>query len=201
MFDFFSGTLHTKTPARIVVDVGGVGYELTVPVSTYEKLPETGSAVHVLAYFHVTESHQHLFGFQTEEERALFRMLIAISGIGPKIALSILSGVGGKEFRRAVICGDLDALTQISGIGRKTAERLVVELREKIVLEGGTERELTEGASAVGSVAQDSVSALMGLGYRRHEAGAAVEKVFQTLMTKRASLSVEEVIKASLKLL
>ncbi len=203
MFDYFKGTLRTKMPTRSVVEVNGIGYELTIPASTFQSLPDVDSQVCLLAYFHVTESNQQLIGFLTETERTLFKLLIAISGVGPKMALSILSGIGAEQFREAVISGDIDTLTGISGVGRKTAERLVIELREKIVLLQGFETAPSKKSSAgkKQSLEEDSVVALMVLGYKRAEAGYAVKKVFEAANKKQKELAVEDVVRESFKFL
>lgn len=203
MFDYFKGTLRTKTPVRIVVDLNGVGYELTIPLSTFQALPEIGSDVTILSYFHVNENSQQLIGFLTEQERTLFKLLIAITGVGPKMALSVLSGIGVGQFRDAVIAGNIETLTGISGVGRKTAERLIVELREKIVLLQGEEAVTADKKSSSGKKAlleEDSISALVVLGYKRQEAGQAVRKVFEA-SGKSKNLAVEDIIRESFKYL
>ena len=202
MFDYFKGTLRTKTPVRAVVEVNGIGYELIVPTSTFQALPDTDSQVCLLAYFHVTENNQQLIGFLTEAERALFKLLIAISGVGPKMGLSILSGIGAGQFREAVISGDIETLTGISGVGRKTAERLVIELREKIVLLQGAETASAKKATGKKqSLEEDSIAALTVLGYKRLEAGHAVRRVFATIGKKQKELAVEDVVRESFKFL
>ena len=203
MYDYFKGTLRSKSPVRVVLDVNGVGYEFTVPVSTFQALPDVEAQVSLLAYFHVTENSQQLIGFLSETERSLFKLLIAISGIGPKMALSVLSGIGVDQFREAVISGDIDTLTGISGVGRKTAERLIIELREKIVLLQGQELPLDRkgGVQKKMSLEDDSITALMVLGYKRVEAGQAVKKVFQTSGKKQKELAVEDVVRESFKYL
>ena len=203
MYDYFKGTLRSKSPVRVVLDVNGIGYEFTVPVSTFQALPDVEAQVSLLAYFHVTENSQQLIGFLSETERSLFKLLIAISGIGPKMALSVLSGIGVDQFREAVISGDIDTLTGISGVGRKTAERLIIELREKIVLLQGQELPLDRkgGVQKKMSLEDDSITALMVLGYKRVEAGQAVKKVFQTSGKKQKELAVEDVVRESFKYL
>ena len=202
MFDYFKGTLRTKTPMRAVVEVNGIGYELTIPASTFQALPDADSPVCLLAYFHVTENNQQLIGFLTEGERALFKLLISISGVGPKMALSILSGIGAGQFREAVISGDIEMLTGISGVGRKTAERLVVELREKIVLLQGDEIVSKKGMGGrKPSLEEDSIVALIVLGYKRVEAGYAVKKVFEAAGKKQKELAVEDIVRESFKFL
>lgn len=203
MYDYFKGTLRSKSPVRVVLDVNGIGYEFTVPVSTFQALPDGEAQVTLLAYLHVTENNQQLIGFLTETERSLFKLLIAISGIGPKMALSVISGMGVDQFREAVISGDIETLTGISGVGRKTAERLIVELREKIVLLQGQESfsDRKGGVQKKMSLEDDSVAALMVLGYKRAEAGHAVKRVFETVGKKQKDISVEDVVRESFKFL
>lgn len=201
MFDFFEGKLRFKSPVRVVIDVGGVGYELIIPLSTYTQLPDVNSNVRLLAHFHVSEVQQQLIGFFHEKERSLFKMLISISGVGPKLALSILSGIGADEFRKAVISGDVDTLTAISRVGRKTAERLIIELREKIVLEGETVETLKRVISPKHLVVEkDSVLALLELGFKRGDAEEAVRKVLHR-RGNGEEWAADQVVRDSLKLL
>lgn len=198
MYHHLTGNLIEKTATKIILDVNGVGYEIRIPVSTFSKLPALGEQVKILTHYHVREDLQALFGFYTDEERELFRMLLSVSGIGPKMALSLLSGVALPELKQAIIQGAVHVLTSIPGIGKKTAERVIVELREKVVLEG-------EGAGASGRgpvnpetvLAEDSMRALVELGYRRQDAKAAVEKALKALEGNKRSVS--EVIRLSLK--
>ena len=126
------GELIFKSPEKIIVDVGGVGFELFIPLSTYFELPKTGEAVHLKVHTHLREDNISLYGFLTEEEKALFQMLIAVSKIGPKIALNFLSKINQKELLRAIASSDVLLLSSIPGIGKKTAERVIYELRDKI---------------------------------------------------------------------
>ena len=134
MYSYLSGILAEKSPTLITVDVNGIGFQLIVPISTSQKLPATGQKVKLLTHHVVREDAQILFGFATEEERSLFKLLLSVSGIGPKLAITILSGLGIEELKQAIVQGSVPALTAVSGIGRKTAERLIVELRERIVV-------------------------------------------------------------------
>lgn len=198
MYHHLTGNLIEKTATKIVVDVNGVGYEIRIPVSTFSKLPALGERVRILTHFHVREDFQALFGFYTAEERELFRMLLSVSGIGPKMALTLLSGVTIPELKQAIIQGSLLVLTSIPGIGKKTAERLIVELREKVVLEG--EEAAASGRAQVNPetvLAEDSMRALVELGYRKQDAKAAVEKALKALEGNKRSVS--EVIRLSLK--
>lgn len=197
MYEFLSGKIVKKEPMRLVVDVNGIGYELLIPLSTFHFLGKPGDSLRVLTHFLVREDHQQLFGFLSEEERTLFRLLLSVTGIGPKLSLSILSGMGISEFRKAVVDGSIPSLTSISGVGRKTAERLIIELREKVLL---LERKSEPGAAPTlkdERLLEDSTQALVSLGYRVPEAKRALQKV---LAEKNAgALSVEELIRASLK--
>ena len=132
MIASLTGILKSKSPTEILVEVHGIGYTVSIPLSTYEKLGDIGSSVSLLTHFHVREDVMQLFGFFTEEERRLFKLLISVSGIGPKIAQSILSGMNVEELKSHLVSGNVNALTAIPGVGRKTAERLIVELRDKV---------------------------------------------------------------------
>ncbi len=182
----------------IVVDVNGVGYELPIPVSTYGALPETGQNIKILTHYVIREDFQALYGFYTEEERHLFRMLLSISGIGPKSGLTVLSGISIQEFKRAIVDGDVVTLTSIPGIGRKTAERLVVELREKVLV--GDRKQAGSATDVLYSqneLVEDSLRALVELGYKKPAAQAAIQKAVKQL--DKSKLSVPELVRTSLK--
>ena len=132
MISYLRGNIVRKSPAELVIDVNGVGYSVTIPLSTFETLGETNGPTTILTYMHVREDIMQLYGFATEGERELFKMLISVSGIGPKMAQGILSGLSAPELREAIIRGNLAALTAISGVGKKTAERIIIELRDKL---------------------------------------------------------------------
>lgn len=198
MYQYLAGKLVEKTATMIVVDVNGVGYELPIPVSTFGALPETGAAIRILTHYVVREDFQALYGFYTEAERQLFRMLLSISGIGPKSALTVLSGISIQEFKRAIVDGDVVSLTAIPGIGRKTAERLVVELREKILV--GDRKPTGSAVDALhgqSDLVEDSLRALVELGYKKQAAQAAILKAVKQL--DKAKLSVPELVRTSLK--
>ena len=133
MISTLQGTLVSKSPMEVVVDVCGVGYGLQIPLSTYEAIGNVNSDVRLFTYLHVREDSLQLFGFATDEERALFRLLVSVNGIGPRMAQGILSGSSVNEIRDHIVQGNLSALTTIPGIGKKIAERMIIELREKIV--------------------------------------------------------------------
>src|SRR3989338_7573255 len=198
MYSFLAGVLAEKSPTVITIDVGGIGFQLLVPLSTSQKLPEVGEKVKVLTHHVVREDAQLLFGFLREEERALFKLLLGVSGIGPKSALTILSCLGIRELKKAIVQGSVLALTAIPGIGRKTAERLIIELREKIVIEGRLDPEgIPVILSKHEALAQDSLRALVSLGYSKQDAKAAIQKVLSQKGNDR--LNAESLIRESLK--
>jgi Holliday junction DNA helicase RuvA len=166
------GRLLRKEPQEAVVDVGGVGYRVTIPLSTFYRLGEPGSEVTLLTHTHVREDALALFGFLTPVEQALFERLIAVSGVGPKLAVGVLSGIEAPDLVTALRSNDLARLTRIPGVGKKTAERLVLELKDKL-------QELPASAAAPaapGGAAEDVASALVHLGYSRPEAERAAER-------------------------
>jgi holliday junction DNA helicase RuvA len=198
MYAYISGKLVEKTAASAIVESGGVGYQINIPVSTFASLPELGQQVKILTHFVVREDVQALFGFYTEEERQLFRLLLSVSGVGPKSALTVLSGIPISEFKRAIIDGNLAVLTGVPGIGRKTAERLVVELREKIVLDDKRSAgPAIEKMQVQDVLIEDSLQALIELGYRKQNAQEAIRKAVKTL--EAGKYSVPDLIRASLK--
>jgi len=162
------GRIATKTPPQITVDVGGLGYELEAPMSTFFLLPAVGEEVRLLTHLVVREDAHILYGFATEEERRLFRSLIKVSGVGPKIALALLSGISVDAFAQCVHNQDIAALTRVPGIGRKTAERLVVEMKDRL---GSPESAAASAASVPGASPEaEAFGALVALGYRPAEA-------------------------------
>ena len=174
MLSQIKGKLLEKSPTRVVVDVGGIGFEIHVPVSTFEKLPELGEQVLLLTHLHVREDILQLFGFWAEKDRRLFQLLISISGVGPRMGLGILSSVSVEEFSGAVANNNFSILTKIPGVGKKTAQRLVIELKDK--LSGGIELP-SEQVSIKDDIIEQAVLAMVSLGYRPAEAQKAVEKV------------------------
>ncbi|MDD5766265.1 MAG: Holliday junction branch migration protein RuvA [Candidatus Marinimicrobia bacterium] len=174
------GSLILRQPYSFSNYINGVGYQLTIPLSTYESLPAPHQMAKLLTYFHVREDIQALYGFATEDERNLFLMLIGISGIGPKMAVTILSGASPEQFKRRIISGDVKALTLIPGIGLKTAKRIIIELREKLVGKDETVPEEMDEFSA-GLDRDEALKALLSLGYRRNEALNALKKAHQQI--------------------
>lgn len=198
MITFLQGKLVEALPTQVAVDVNGVGYEALIPLSSFDKLPQPGQPVKLLTQLVVREDAHTLYGFMSEEERDLFRLLIhTVSGIGPKTALNVLSGISVTAFRGAVANGDLKSLSKISGVGKKTAERIVVELKDKIGMAGAW-----EAASAKHGLApdeqriNDAVLALVALGFKQVEAHDSV-RAAQTMLGTQAT--VEELVRACLK--
>jgi holliday junction DNA helicase RuvA len=193
------GQLLEKQPTRVVIEDGhGVGYELAIPVSTFQRLPEAGSAVALLTQLIVREDALLLFGFGSTDERDLFRVLITISGVGPKIALAILSGIELERFREAVLAGDTALLRTIPGIGKKMAERLVVELRDRLPAGSGAaaggEREARE-LGCPPEVYRDTVAAMVSLGYTSAAATAAAKRA---LAGHRGPMAIDELLRRAL---
>lgn len=172
MIGRLNGTLAAKQPPQIVIDVGGVGYEVDVPMSTFYALPATGERVQLMTHYVVREDAHLLFGFATNDERAAFRQLIKVTGIGPKVALAVLSGLSVAELNQAIMMQDVKRLTRVPGIGTKTAERLLLELKGKAVAAGAP------GAAAhIATLADDVVNALLALGYNEKEAAGACREL------------------------
>ena len=194
MIAFLRGRLADKNPARIVVDVQGVGYAVSIPLSTFEHLPEVGSTVTLLTHLQVREDAFQLYGFGSENERAFFRHLISVNGIGPRIAQSILSGISVSDLREQIIQGNVGALTAIPGIGKKTAERLVLELREKVVR---LESAATPTSRPAEDIRTQALLALTSLGYSRPVAEKALRNVFNE--SPGVALTIEELIKKALR--
>jgi Holliday junction DNA helicase RuvA len=178
MISFLRGKLLDTLPTQVTVEVQGIGYEVLIPLSSYDKLPPPGQEVRLLTHLAVREDAHTLYGFMTSAERDLFRLLInTVSGIGPKIALNVLSGISVTAFRGAVANSDFKALSQISGVGKKTAERIVVELKDKIGAAGAWEASSAQRSlSAEDQKLNDAVLALMALGFKQVEAHDAVRK-------------------------
>ena len=177
MISHLRGTLLEKHPNQVIVDVHGVGYEVTIPVSAYSSLPDAGGAVRLHIYTHVREDILALFGFLTQDDKALFEKLIGVSGIGPKLAITALSGLTTEDLRAAIRNGMVEQLVRIPGVGKKTAERMVLELRDKMgPATAGPVAATGEPTSQFSSVEEDVISALMNFGASRPAAEAAVAK-------------------------
>ena len=195
MIASLKGVLFHKSTNHIIVDVHGVGYGVVVPLGTFYKLPGTGSQVQLVIHTHVAQDAVKLFGFLDHRERDLFRLLISISGIGPKLAINILSGISSEDLSGAISGGDLGRLVGIPGVGKKTAERMIFELKDKIttVIFGGSP------AGAPGTaVKEDALSALINLGYKNNVAKDAIDRV----CAKRGEgVTLEVLLPESLKIL
>ncbi|MGH7496259.1 MAG: Holliday junction branch migration protein RuvA [bacterium] len=190
------GRLLEKTPTRILLDVHGVGYEISIPLSTFEALGAAGEDATLLTHLHVREDALQLFGFATAKEKQLFQLLIAVTGVGPKVAQSILSGCEVPVFCRYIQHNDLAALTAIPGIGKKTAERLVMELRDRIApLLAPAEK--TGAGKTPARVSEEALLALISLGYPH----ANAEKAMRQALVEHGDLPVEDLIKRALRYL
>lgn len=189
MIAYLHGKLTETAPTHVVVDCGGVGYSVFIPLSSYDKLPVRGGDVKLLTYHHVNaqDGTQQLFGFATGEEREMFLLLISISGIGPKLACNILSSASITGLRNAIAAGDTKTLSSLRGIGKKTAERLVLELKDKVS---------GEAKAPADPRLADAVLALVSLGYKQVDAHKAVVAVAGKLDSKA---SVEEIVRAALR--
>ena len=192
MISYIRGVLAEKEPTRAVIEAGGVGYELLVPLSTYEKLPRVGSEVKLLAYHCVREDDEILFGFWADDEKAMFAKLTSVSGVGPKIALAILSGSSVAELSMSIAGGDAKRISAIKGVGKKTAEKICVELRDKVsefAFSGSGDR------NVAAPLARDAVAALRALGFNEETSSKMVADV----LAKDSSIdSVEKIIKLAL---
>jgi Holliday junction DNA helicase RuvA len=198
MISFLQGKLVEALPTQIIVDVHGVGYEVLIPLSSYDKLPAPGHEIKLLTHLAVREDAHVLYGFMSAAERELFRLLInTVTGIGPKIALNVLSGISVTAFRGAVASNDVKALSQVSGVGRKTAERIVVELKDRIGVAGAWEAASAQRAlSAEDQKLNDAVLALMALGFKQVEAHDSVRHAQISL---GIHATVEELVRSCLK--
>ena len=198
MIAYLRGQLIEALPTQIIVEVGGVGYDVLIPLSSFDKLPQHGQAIKLLTHLVVREDAHILYGFMSEPERTLFKLLIhAVSGIGPKTALNILSGISVTAFRGAVAGSDVKMLSQISGVGKKTAERIIIELKDKIGPGGVLEAQSAARAlSAPEQKINDAVLALIALGFKPAEAHETVRGA-QAVLGPEAGI--EELVRASLK--
>jgi Holliday junction DNA helicase RuvA len=203
MIAYLSGNLLSKQANTCIIDITGVGYEVTIPLSTFYDLEEVGTLVQLRIYTHVREDALQLYGFKTARERELFLRLISVSGIGPKLGITMLSGMSADEIIASIRTNNLARLTSIPGVGKKTAERLVIELRDKVgaLSSPALEEEFaTRGAGACAQqsedvVRDDSLSALINLGYQK----SAAEKAITSAMQEGGDISVEVVLRRSLR--
>lgn len=194
-----SGQVAEKTPNRVTVDVAGVGYDVLVPLSTFYVLGEAGTAVTLRIHTHVREDVIALYGFHTRLEQDLFERLIAISGIGPKLALAVLSGIEPSELIRAVRTQDVARLTRIPGVGKKTAERIGLELKDRLPTSLQAIEPATAPSTPADQLRDDLLSALINLGYQRLVAEKAVEKVLQAQPDARFEAALKDVLRGLMK--
>jgi Holliday junction DNA helicase RuvA len=197
MITFLAGKLINALPTQAIVDVGGVGYEVFIPLSSYDKLPPPGQPIRILTHLAVREDAHVLYGFMTAVERDLFRLLVNnVSGIGPKLALAVLSGMSVNTFKAAVVNSDVASLSKISGLGKKTAERIVLELKDKLGVAAAWEAaSATHAPTPEQEQANEAVLALIALGYKQIDAHKAVRE----LQEKGETQSAEELVKLALK--
>jgi Holliday junction DNA helicase RuvA len=196
MISYVRGKLAYKVPMQAVVDVAGVGYGVSISLVTYDQLPALGEDVRLFTHMHVREDRMELFAFSEENEREVFEMLIGVSGIGPSLALTILSGMSLRDLQEAIAHERVSELTSIKGIGKRTAERLVLDLRDKVVV-GASTADGDKPADASGSVnSEEAAMALMALGMSPSEARQAVRKAVER---NGADLTVQQLIKFALK--
>jgi Holliday junction DNA helicase RuvA len=192
MIAFLNGIVHSRSEGELIIDVGGVGYSVEVSNQTLETLPEPGKELRILIYHHFTDSDQRLFGFATAKEKNLFEKLITVKGIGPKLGLTILSGMPAPELMEAMVTQDTAALSRIPGIGKKTAERMVLELKDKLFDESGPS--VVTGSKESRSRREEAISALEALGFRKKDA----EQSVQQIMSASEDLTVSDVVKQAL---
>jgi Holliday junction DNA helicase RuvA len=198
MIAHLHGILTVKAVERVIVDVQGVGYQVLIPLSTYYVLPNLHEPVMLLTTLHVREDAMRLYGFATEAERAVFELLVGVSSIGPRLALNMLSGIAVADLQQAIAHGDVARLQAVPGIGRKTAERVVLELQEKVslLMASSTEQAPEPAVSATDQLVGDVISALLHLGYKRGEAERAVRAVRPQ---DNGSLTLETLLKDALQ--
>ena len=197
MITHLSGTVVEANPSQIIIDVQGVGYEVLIPTSSFSNFPSPGQTAKIFTQLVIREDAHILYGFSTVEERELFRMVNTVTKIGPKIALNLLGGLSPSEFAIVVAEGNIKRLSQISGLGKKTAERIIVELKDKVGIPSRSPFKKAS-QSAADQTAQDAVSTLVALGYKQPDAIRRVEAAAQTMLDKGTDL--EKLVKASLAL-
>ncbi len=192
MIGYIEGLLMSKQPPHLLLKVGGIGYEVEAPMTVFYDLPEVGAAVSLHTHLQVREDAHKLYGFASVRQRDLFRTLLKVSGVGPRVALAILSGLRAEEFERCISDGDIAQLTRVPGIGRKTAERLLVEMRDRLTELGGEGVGLPTDS---GDAEHDALGALVALGYKNAEASRALRAV------RKPGMSSEELIRGALSTL
>jgi len=197
MIASLQGILTFKSPGHITVEVNGVGYRVFIPLSTFYELAEEGSPIALNVFTAVREDAIHLYGFRTAEEKQLFELLLSVNGIGPKLAINLLSGISPADFIRAVFTEDRQTLTKIPGVGKKMAERMILELRDRVIkLAPQAAREEAAAQSPLDAVREDALSALVNLGYRKSAARAVLDRM---LDSAQDGVALEDVLKRALK--
>jgi len=197
MIAHLRGSLQSKSPRSLILDVNGVGYEVTVPLTTFYELPDLGSRVSFHIHTHVRENALQLYGFRTPQEKEVFIRLMGVNGIGPRLAINILSGISAGELVATVRQEDVARLTVIPGVGRKTAERIIVELRDKLAgLDITGERDLAAPQQTSTAILDDALSALLNLGYKRAVAQRAIEQACKLL---QRNITLESVLQECLR--
>ena len=198
MYHYLTGKIVEKNPASVILDVNGVGYAIQIPISTFTSLPELGQSVRILTHFIVREDAHLLFGFMTADERDLFKLLVQhVSGIGPKTALGVLNGISVVAFKGAVVNNDTKTLSQIKGIGKKTAERIILDLKDRIGVVGAWEAASAKHTlSAEDQKINDAVLALISLGYKQTDAHQVIRKTAEKLGD---SANVEKLVREALR--
>jgi Holliday junction DNA helicase RuvA len=200
MITFLEGMLSESLPTQVVINVRGVGYQVLIPLSSFDRLPAPGSPVRILTHLVVREDAHVLYGFSTAEERDLFRLLLHhVSGVGPKLALAILSGMSVEAFKAAVVANDLAAISRISGVGKKTAERVALELKDKVGVAAEWEASSAKNApNETDRAVHDAVLALISLGYKQVEAHKAIKQCLARFPTGAPP---EDLVRQALKVL
>ena len=193
MYDYIRGRMISKSPTHIIIESAGIGYFINIPLSTYDKIPDQGDAK-VFTQMFIREELMTMFGFATIDERAIFKLLISISGIGPKIALAILSGSPLNDFKEAIIKEDVNTIKKIKGIGKKTAERIVLELKGS--MKGVSQQQGSNEEKAKDNLIEDAVMALVSLGYMRAAAEKAVDYALKSFNSEDG---IEALVRLSLK--
>jgi len=193
---FVRGSVASRTPESVVLDVGGIGYEVVVPTRT--RVGAIGDELTLYTHLHVREDCMTLYGFDNMDDRAVFELLISVTGIGPKGAISILSSISPVELRRAIATGNLDRLTAIPGIGRKTAQRIVLELKEKLADVVEDDSDLGAEPDEPGDARSEAAEALIALGFSPHEARRSVSLAIRALKSSNASLTTDSILRRAL---
>ena len=192
MIAYLNGTVGQKGNNEVIIDVSGVGYQVEISSQTFENLPAGGEKIKLLIYHHITDNDQRLFGFSSRQEKNLFERLITVKGIGPKLGLTILSGMPAPELIEAIVTQNTSALSGISGIGKKTAQRMVLELKDKLFDESGPSIVSKDGKTL--DRKDESVSALLALGFRKAEA----QKIVSSIISENPKSGVSEIVKRAL---